>query len=266
MKVLLLDDEELALKSLKYVCEQTIENAQIVTFTEGEKALNYLQKNRVDVVFADIEMPEMNGMEFMRRAQVIRPGTNVIFTTAYTEYALEAMQLHASGYLTKPVRADDIRRELNHLRYDLSTNDKHLKARCFGKFEVYCDGEMLSFSRSAEKEILAYLIDQKGGGVNYDEMAMILWEDSELRSKRRDYLRVLFNGLRKTLSSVGCEDALIKQTNYFAIDPEKIQCDYFDFLKGDEKARASYHGEYMLQYEWGFMTTADLDEIIMPSI
>ena len=252
MKILLLDDEELALRNLAYTTRRAVPGCELQLTTDPELALKYITSNPVDVIMADIEMPGMDGLEFLRRAEEIKPDINVIFVTAYSEYAVEAIRHRASGYLLKPARIDDITRELENLRHPIEKREEseRLKAVCFGRFEVYSKGAAVHFARSAEKEILAYLINLRGGGANTSELCRILWEDSAEREKRRGYFRVLYNGLRKTLEGCGLGDVLVKRQNYFAVDPEKIDCDYYDFLEGRGDAIRKYHGQYMSQYRW----------------
>jgi len=263
LKILLLDDEELALKNLNYAVSLALPEAETVQTTSPQEALKIMEEDPADVVMADIEMPGMDGIEFARRLSEIRRETNVIFVTAYSEYALDAFREHASGFLMKPVRAEAIRREFEHLRYPVERAEKKeekLKLVCFGRFEVYRGNDRVRFSRSAEKEILAYLVDLHGGGANTNELCGILWEDSEERSKRRDYFRVLYNGLKKSLEKYGFDEVLIKQQNYFAVDISKIDCDYYRFLDGDPEAVRQFHGEYMSQYSWANLTTGSLEE------
>jgi len=261
LRIVLLDDEELALKNLTFAVSKAVPDAELFCTDSPFEAISHIQANDADVVMADIEMPGMNGITFAKRVKEIRPDINLIFVTAYSEYALEAFGERASGYLMKPVKSSDIEKELENLRYPIAPPKKDLlRAVCFGRFEVYWKEEPITFRRQGEKEVLAYLIGLHGRGANTSELCEVLWEDTVERSKRRDYFRVLYHGLKKTLERVGCDDILIKKQNYFAVDPSKISCDYYDFLSGDVQAINSYHGEYMSQYPWAEMKLDTLDE------
>ena len=262
MKFILLDDEQLALENLDYVCRQAYPDCETFLFAKSSEALSFLKDNEIDVILSDIEMPGMDGISFAKKVKEVRSETNIIFVTAYSDYAYDAFAQRASGYLLKPVKAADIKKEIENLRYPIKKeNGKKLKVVCFGRFEAYCGDELIHFARTAEKEILAYLIDLRGGGANTNEICGILWEDYAVSLKNRNYFRVLYNGLIKTLNKYGCRDALIKKTNYFAIDISKVDCDYYDFLNGKMDAINSYMGEYMSQYSWAEMTIGDLDSI-----
>lgn len=94
-------------------------------------------------------MRGMNGVELARRLKEINPKMNIIFVTGYSEYAGEAMSLHASGYIMKPVSKAKVEKELADLRFPIiPKNDALLRVQCFGNFDVFTpDGEHVHFER-----------------------------------------------------------------------------------------------------------------------
>ncbi len=95
-----LDDEHLALDIISVYCE-AIDNVHLkATFTNQQKAIEYLYAQNIDVLFLDIEMPGLNGIELYKSLQ---NKTKVIFTTAYSEYAIEGFNVNAVDYLLKPI-------------------------------------------------------------------------------------------------------------------------------------------------------------------
>jgi len=99
IKAIAVDDEPPALEILETYCARTLGVQLIKTFTSTVKALEYLDNFPVDLVFLDINMPSLNGIEFSKR---IPYRSMVIFTTSYTEYAVESYNLNAVDYLLKP--------------------------------------------------------------------------------------------------------------------------------------------------------------------
>jgi DNA-binding LytR/AlgR family response regulator len=100
MRCLIVDDDEMARKSLEMMCDK-IEDLTVVGMCEnGLEALNFLNKEEVDLILLDIEMPELNGMELVRMKPDI---PQVIFTTTLKEYALEAFEYKVTDYLHKPI-------------------------------------------------------------------------------------------------------------------------------------------------------------------
>jgi len=258
LKILIVDDEPLTLESSKDAVLEASPMSDIKTTTNPQEALDIAGSDDIDIAILDIEMPGMTGLELAKKLKDINGAINVIFLTAYSQYAVEAMRQHASGYILKPAKSEDIKEEFENLRFPIDKKSKKLYVQCFGKFEVFSKGQPLIFKRTAEKEIFAYLVDLKGDGANTEELCGILWPDPEVRERRRDYFRVLINSLKKTLESVGGKDILVKKRNYFAVNTSLIDCDYYDYLRGQTYAVNNYRGEYMSQYDWAEMTVSDL--------
>lgn len=99
IRAIALDDEPLPLEILENYCSQVQEIDLVATFSKISEAADYLQYNEVDLIFLDIQMPGMSGLDFYQKY-----GKNrlVIFTTAFTEYAVEGFNLNAIDYLLKP--------------------------------------------------------------------------------------------------------------------------------------------------------------------
>lgn len=95
-----IDDEPMALEVIKAMCDKVPFMKLTHTFTQVSKARKYVRKYPVDLVFLDIQMPDINGIDFYKS---INQRTAVIFTTAYSEYAVEGFNVSAVDYLLKPV-------------------------------------------------------------------------------------------------------------------------------------------------------------------
>ncbi len=161
MIVIAVDDERFALENLVESIGQASSDAQIHRFRYPEDALDFAKGNHVDVAFLDVEMIGMNGVELAERLKLYHPDINIIFSTGYGHYRDAAFDLHASGYLTKPITPEKVKKELDNLRRPIR-NPKRVRIRTFGNFEVYLDGNPIGFKYSKTKEMLAYLVDRKG--------------------------------------------------------------------------------------------------------
>lgn len=100
IKAIALDDEPPALDVLQSFCDKIDLIDLQKTFTKSEDALKYLKKYPVDLLFLDINMPAISGIDFYKK---LPRKTMVIFTTAYSEYAVEGFTLSATDYLLKPI-------------------------------------------------------------------------------------------------------------------------------------------------------------------
>ncbi|MEL6134598.1 MAG: LytTR family DNA-binding domain-containing protein [Bacteroidota bacterium] len=101
MRTLIIDDEDPARELIASYVEKIDDLTLIGSFDSPLKALHLISQGAVDLVFLDIQMPEMKGTEFLAS---LSPKPHVIFTTAYSEYALESYDLEAIDYLLKPIR------------------------------------------------------------------------------------------------------------------------------------------------------------------
>jgi LPXTG-motif cell wall-anchored protein len=103
MNCIIVDDEPLAREAMKLLIEES-DNLQLIgSFNSAATASDFMEQQGVDLVFLDIQMPGITGIEF---ARTISKKTLVIFTTAYTEYALDSYEVDAIDYLIKPVEAE----------------------------------------------------------------------------------------------------------------------------------------------------------------
>lgn len=256
MIAIAVDDERPMLNALVNAVRSSQDIGEVHEFSSCTEALEWVNANVLDIAFLDISMRGMGGLALAERILEKKPECKIVFCTGYSEYAVEAFRIHVSGYLMKPITAEDVQREINHIKKE-KASEALLSVRCFGDFEVYAKGEPLSFKRPKAKELLAYLVDRNGAGVTSNQICTILWEDNFDDKKNRNYMYQLFNDLRVTLKNINAEEVLIKNNNTYSLDMKKIDCDYNSYLK---VGRPEFRGEYMRQYSWAEETCARLLE------
>ena len=217
-----------------------------------------MRQGPMDAAFLNLEMPGMNGLALTRMIQKLQPRCNIIVVTEHPEYALEALQIFVSGFLLKPANEADVRNVLEHLRYPPENAPVGIKIQCFGNFEIFVGGRALAFKRSKSKELLAYLVDRNGATCTNGEMLAVLWEDKPDTASLHSHLRNLIFDLSHTLEDAGVTGLLIRGRSTLALDTSKVDCDYYNFLRGSRSATNSYRGEYMTQYSWAEVTRSAL--------
>jgi DNA-binding LytR/AlgR family response regulator len=116
-----LDDEPLALGLLKDYIQRTSFLHLKATFTDPIRAIEFLQKEKVDLIFLDINMPDIDGLQFMRS---LTSPPMVIFTTAYSQHATEGFDLDAVDYLLKPIRYERFLKAVNKAVQQTTANGK----------------------------------------------------------------------------------------------------------------------------------------------
>lgn len=258
MKILAVDDEPKALNSFLRVLKQVAPLAEVTALTEPEEAFAYLSHNQVDIAFLDIKMGGLTGLGLAKKCEQLCPGVNIIFVTGYSEYALDALRLHVSGYLIKPVRAEDLRAELENLRTPLPPPVRQrVRVQTFGDFDLFVDGKPFPFPTAKCKELLAYLIDRKGARVTYSELSSVLWENLPYDRTAQNNLHGTLFKLMRALDDAGVAEIIRKGRKEIAVDTSKLSCDYYDALAG-RNGRSVFLGEYMSNYSWAEVTLSEL--------
>ncbi|MBQ1210957.1 MAG: response regulator [Clostridia bacterium] len=245
MIAIAVDDEPLMLGALTKAITASDDIASVADFTSCEAALAYVKSRSVDVAFLDINMRGMGGLALAEKILGLCPDCKIVFCTGYEEYAIPAFKLHASGYLMKPVSAADVQAEIDNIK-GAGQSRKLLTVKCFGPFEAFAKGEKLTFKRTKTKELLAFLVDRNGAGVTVAEIGVALWENDE-DQKNHNYIHQLFRDLRQSLEAVGAEEIFERNNYFYSLNPEKIDCDYYTYLK---TGKPEFHGEYMSRYSW----------------
>jgi two-component SAPR family response regulator len=257
MRIFAIDDEPVVLETLHEAIADAVPEAEISDFRRGQAALDAVNQQGVfpDVVFSDIRMPDMNGLQLAVALKKAAPDARIVFVTAYSQYALEAWKQRVQGYLVKPVTAEDIRDTLDHLQLmpAPAPQDK-LRVQCFGHFEVFWQNEPVFFRRKQSKELFAFLVDREGAACTSEQIAAALWEEESDMQAAGTRIRKLISDLRATLAEIGMEDVLIRERRQIAVRRSMIDCDYYRMLEGDLTAVNAYRGEYMPEYSWAEMT------------
>ncbi|WP_339660640.1 LytTR family DNA-binding domain-containing protein [uncultured Polaribacter sp.] len=150
IKAVIIDDEPKAIQGLTWELSNFENELEVVaTFTEPEKALIYLKNSKIDCLFLDIEMPTMDGFQFLEKLE--NKDFAVVITTAYNEYAITALKNEAIDYLLKPIDTDDLADTISKIK-------KH-NARSFSadKFEDI----LLKFNNKLQHKKITITTDGK---------------------------------------------------------------------------------------------------------
>jgi two-component system LytT family response regulator len=143
IKIVIIDDELHAIEFLEYQLKKFDDVEILGTLQDSTKAAEFIEKLSPDLVFLDIEMPKINGFEILQ--QFKNPTFKVVFTTAYQQYALRALKVHALDYLLKPIDQEELRFALDdYLSSQLFTSEEQIKR--LGKFKMGQMAETLALS------------------------------------------------------------------------------------------------------------------------
>ena len=252
MRIMCVDDEPLALKMLEMSIQKAKPYAEVKSFRKPRELLEAARQDGCDIAFLDIHMRGMNGVELAKELKGVNPKMNIIFVTGFSDYAGDAMSLHASGYIMKPVNKEKIERELSDLRFPITPKGNALlRVQCFGNFDVFTpDGAHVRFERSKAKEVFAYLVHKQGSSCTTRELFAAIFEDEPYEKKLQNLLQTYIYAMIKSLKAVGAEEAVVRSYNALAVNPEVLDCDYYRFKELDAGAVNAYQNEYMSQYYW----------------
>ncbi len=158
MKCILVDDDEMSRLNLERLCNK-IEDLEIVSIcNDGMQAISALEENEVDLLFLEIEMPDLSGMEMVKSLANL---PQIIFTTNRTDFALEAFEYDVTDYVTKPITLPRLIKAFNKAKGRLQKNDSTDKStkiylRSEGKF-VNIDLEEVVFIETMDDYLVFHL-------------------------------------------------------------------------------------------------------------
>jgi two-component SAPR family response regulator len=227
------------------------------------------------VVFLDIEMPDVNGLALSQQILDLNENIDIVFVTAFNQYAVEAFELQAIDYIMKPLKKERLEKAIKRL---LKTKGAIVKPgklfiQCFGDFEVFLNGEAMVWKNSKAKEILAFLIHKNGIAVDWEKIADAVWpeydfERSQANFHANNYL------LRKRLAREGMAGIIEGSRGNYRVLKDGVSCDLYQ-LEAMIKGKQIYSKEdfrlievlmkrgYMEGngYSWAQPRAAEIDEM-----
>lgn len=226
IRAMIVDDELAAIGNLSDLLIERGGVDIVGEYTNPLVAMESLRNIMADIVFLDIEMPEIDGMTMANQILDICPRMKIVFVTAYQEYAVEAFKLNATDYLLKPVVMERLAMTLDRVQPgQMALAEKRkLKVRCFGKLQVDDDGRTVKWRTTKAEELFAFLLDQNGKGVGKEKLLTAIWSDFEERRAMTNFNTSLYY-MRRTLREVGFPELLIVSNGTFMLDMEQIDSD-----------------------------------------
>lgn len=138
---------------------------------------------------------------------------------------------------------------------------QRISIRTFGYFDVFINDMPVPFKSAKAKELLAVLVDRRGGYVSAGEAISYLWEEDAANKVTFARYRKVAMRLKNELEEYGISDIVITSGGKRCINQNLVQCDLYDYLSDKEKNRDLFRGTYMLNYSWGEFTQSELQKI-----
>ena len=261
MNVIYVDDEKLQLTNFRLTVEGMVMIDSLETFGEGEAALAWVGEHPVDLAFLDIEMRGMNGIELARRLKKIDENIQIVFVTAYEQYALQAYGVDAIGYLLKPYLGEDIEKHLKRAGRFQKMPKAEIQICTMPELSVSVNGKPVIIGRNKQEELLALLIDRGESGLLKKDALENLWNGYCSDS----IYWTTMSRLKKILDEAGASDLILTRGQTKYINTQVVDCDLYQMLKGDKEAISAYRGAYLgerfLQFPWVQERKKQLDGI-----
>ncbi|MCC8025755.1 MAG: response regulator [Clostridium sp.] len=267
IKVIIVEDEINILMEIQRNLKRMADVEVVGEFLSPLDALKFIHSNEIDLAILDIEMAGLKGMELAKIIKEIYPAAQILFSTGYSQYAMEAYQLQAMGYLMKPYSYSELesavlrcRALIKGLRSD--NKESQVYVRTFGNFNVYLNGEALFFAHGKAKELFAFLVNARGGTVTMEQIITSLWENRPYDNRAKQLYRKAVSLMRATFRNAGIEEICFFYRSCLASNRKMYSCDYEEFLEGSAEQRRAYIGNYMAEYSWAEDTNAILSNIV----
>lgn len=238
IRAVIIDDEQPAADKM----EKMLKESGIVdikgVYTYATAALEGIKNTEVDVVFLDIEMPDINGMALSKNITEIDENIAIIFTTAYSQYAVDAFRLDAMDYLMKPLEKELLKETLDRIiqKKNIKVGTYSNRIHCFGKFKAANDRGIVRFRTAKAEELMAFFVDQHGREVSRNEIVDQIWSDFD-GDKAIDNFNTTLYYMKKALSSNGFEIVVERNRDRYKVNLDSAYCDYLEFKSfiGSEK-------------------------------
>ncbi|MNS10941.1 Transcriptional regulatory protein YehT [compost metagenome] len=212
MKVILVDDEQLALDYLERQLNKLTSIDIVGTYTDPYTAKEEILKRDVQVIFLDISLPEISGVELAEQLLESKPNLHIVFVTAYNEYAVKAFEINALDYITKPVRAERLTKTMTRItdfvelkQEEVSQSGRQLKLNLLRQVSIEVSpGQpiLLHWRTTKAQELFLYLIQHRGQLVRKSTLIDLLWPEYDPDKVYAQLYTTVYH-IRKTLEPYG---------------------------------------------------------------
>ncbi|TVX91525.1 response regulator [Cohnella terricola] len=282
IKAILIDDEEIALDVLEILLLEIGGVTVIGKYRMVSEALERIEELQPDLIFLDIEMPGTNGLVGGEMLATRYPRAEIVFVTAYHQYAIEAFDTNAIGYLLKPVVKEKLVKSLS--RYDKiqeklaksagrsgnstengaierAAEQKRLRLKVMGNLQLNAaDGRLVTWRTKKTKELFAYLWSRAGEHVYRYNIIDDLWPDVNFERAQPLFHTTMYN-LRNTLRTEGFPDMVAFGDERYRMNAESIESDLgrlHELMQNGsgtaaiEELTSLYRGDYLEMEHYGW--------------
>ncbi|MGV3465582.1 MAG: response regulator [Heyndrickxia sp.] len=273
MKAILIDDEKLALDYLEHQLLKAADVQIVGKYTNPLIGKERVLKEEVDIVFLDIQLPEVNGIELAEQILLHNPKANIVFITAYDRYAIEAFELNALDYILKPVSPERLVKTIQRIQkrgeegktVSIPTARKiHIKQ--FKQVLIETEGSHytpLRWRTAKAQELFHYLLHHNGQLIRKSALIELLWPEYEPNRAYAQLYTAIYH-IRKTLDFLDTHFQISNVMDGYILTMEDVQLDVEEWenymllenpvdektIEQYEKLMLLYTDDYLSEYDY----------------
>lgn len=230
MRTIIIDDEQLALEHFERLISEFSKIEVIGSYQNSLAALQAISEYRPDIVFIDIEMPGLTGIQIAKEISKELPDTHIVFVTAFHEYAVEAFEVNAVDYLVKPIRKERLEKTLERIeqidgtiaRQNINSN----RICCFGELTFYIDQShhIPVWRTRRSEELFHYLLHHRKQYISRDKLLEEFWPDTDVENAQAQLYSTIYQ-TRKTLEALDIKIEIINRNQRYRLELHDIEID-----------------------------------------
>ncbi len=205
-------------------------------YTDPVKALDDIPRLLPDVIFTDVEMPGISGMDLAKKVRELDENIQIVFITAYEKYAVDAFRVNAVNYILKPITAEDLNNTVNRLlqgfrrRASSAKPENRLRILAFGIFTVYGSrrDQEIRWPTAKVRELFACFVLNKGGALGKWQLCERLWPQASPQRVEHS-LHSTVSRMRKSLADAGIPNAVVYSEGRYRVKMDGWSCDLWEF-------------------------------------
>ncbi len=279
-------EDEIAILNLMKITINKNKNINVIAgYTHPTEALDNIIKLKPSVVFLDVELPGITGIELAKKIHSLEENIKIIFSTAYSEYAVDAFRVNAVDYILKPITEDEVNRVVNKLLKKVYPNNYSdtsykYKISCLGKFEVSAVNSttIVRWPTTKTEELFAYFIVNIGISINKWKLCEILWPDRDEKRAEHNLYNTIYR-MKSTLNKYDIPITILNEKGCYKLDFKDYSCDAAAFekfaaqneeinannVKKFDKFFSLYEGHLFEEkdYVWSIMSSENLSELYL---
>lgn len=229
IRTVLVDDDPVTLLQLELLLSEQPDVEVLRTFTNAHEALEHIGRMDSDLVFLDIEMPDISGIEFAAELTRMGKGIDIVFVTSYGQYAIEAFNLNAMHYILKPFSTEMVITALNRVRAGIrrrGASQNEIGITLFGGLRIVGENGPLPIKWITAKteELFALLILKKNHGVSKWEILESLWPDCDPKRAHQNLYTTIFR-VKKIFNEIGMKATILQKGGIYYLNAPGIHVD-----------------------------------------